>query len=54
MTRTIPRMRRMTEQPLVAQSRPRRQARRNALMLGALALALYVSFILFALRHGHA
>jgi hypothetical protein len=32
----------------------RRQARRNALVLGLLAVALYVSFILYALRHGHA
>jgi hypothetical protein len=32
----------------------RRHARRNALLLGLFAVALYVSFILYALRHGHA
>ncbi|MGA2025339.1 MAG: hypothetical protein ABSH23_11335 [Steroidobacteraceae bacterium] len=44
----------MTEQPAAAPSQHRRQARRNALMLGVLSLALYVCFILYALRHGHA
>jgi hypothetical protein len=32
----------------------RRQARRTALLLGALALGFYLSYIVFALRHGHA
>jgi hypothetical protein len=32
----------------------RRHARRNAVLLGLVAVALYVSFILYALRHGHA
>jgi hypothetical protein len=30
----------------------RRQARRSALLLGVFAVALYASFILYALRHG--
>jgi hypothetical protein len=34
--------------------RQRRQARRLALLLGAVAIAIYVSYLLFALHHGHA
>jgi hypothetical protein len=33
--------------------RQRRQARRLALLLGAVAIAIYVSYVLFALHHGH-
>ena len=34
-------------------SRQRRQARRMAIVLGLVAVAVYVAYILFALRHGH-
>ncbi len=44
----------MTEPALVVDPRQRQKARRTALLLGLFALALYVSFILYALRHGHA
>ena len=39
---------------LVVDPQQRRQARRLALLLGAVAIAIYVSYLLFALRHGHA
>jgi hypothetical protein len=39
---------------LTVDPRPRRQARRLALLLGAVAIAIYVSYVLFALHHGHA
>jgi hypothetical protein len=32
----------------------RRRARRSALLLGLVALAVYGFYIVFALRHGHA
>jgi hypothetical protein len=32
----------------------RRHARRAALVLGLVAVAVYASFILYAMRHGHA
>ena len=38
---------------LGADSRQRRQARRMAIVLGLIAVAVYVAYILFALRHGH-
>ncbi len=34
--------------------RQRRQARRLALLLGAVAVVIYVSYLMFALHHGHA
>lgn len=39
---------------LAVDPRQRRQARRLALLLGAVAIAIYVSYLVFALRHGHA
>jgi len=39
---------------LTIDPRQRRQARRLALLLGAVAIAIYVSYVLFALHHGHA
>jgi hypothetical protein len=44
----------MTEDRLTVQPRRRSQARRTALLLGLLSFSLYVSYIVFALRHGHA
>jgi hypothetical protein len=39
---------------LAVDPRQRRQARRLALLLGAVAIVIYVSYVLFALHHGHA
>jgi hypothetical protein len=39
---------------LAIDPRQRRQARRLALLLGAVAIAIYVSYVMFALHHGHA
>ena len=39
---------------LTVDPRQRRQARRLALLLGAVAIAIYVSYLMFALHHGHA
>jgi len=34
-------------------ARQRRHARRSALLLGLLALAVYAAYLLFAFTHGH-
>ena len=48
-------MKPMAEQDSLAiDPRQRRQARRLALLLGAIAIAIYVSYVMFALHHGHA
>lgn len=39
---------------LTIDPRQRRRARRTALLLGAVAITFYVSYVLFALHHGHA
>jgi len=45
----------MADQTLpAADARLRRQARRSALRLGLVALAVYAAYIVFALTHGHA
>jgi len=44
----------MTEDHLTVDPRLRSQVRRTALLLGLLSVSLYVSYIVFALRHGHA
>jgi hypothetical protein len=44
----------MTEDHLTVDPRLRSQVRRTALLLGLLSFSLYVSYIVFALRHGHA
>jgi hypothetical protein len=44
----------MTEDHLGVDPRRRSQVRRTALLLGLLSFSLYVSYIVFALRHGHA
>jgi hypothetical protein len=44
----------MTEDHLSVDPRRRSQVRRTALLLGLLSFSLYVSYIVFALRHGHA
>ena len=44
----------MAEQIIpAADARQRRQARRNAVLLGLLALAVYAGYLLFAFTHGH-
>ena len=45
----------MAEQgALAVDERQRRQARRTALLLGAVAVAIYAFYLLYAIRHGHA
>ena len=39
---------------VAADSRQRRQVRRTAIVLALVALAFYATFILYAVRHGHA
>ena len=38
---------------LGAESRQRRQARRMAIVLGLVAIAVYAAYILFSLKHSH-
>jgi hypothetical protein len=44
----------MIEHNVAVDPQRRRQARRTAFKLALLACALYVGFVLYALRHGHA
>jgi hypothetical protein len=43
----------MTEHRASVSPRRRSQVRRTALLLGAVSFAFYVSYLVFALRHGH-
>lgn len=39
---------------LAVDDRQRRQARRSALLLGAVAVIIYALYLFYAIRHGHA